>query len=66
VWAKYPFDMLGALPNRAEQVASEHDAIMQGLRIRDPRATMRAMQRHLELGHRLLKANYALRATPDP
>ena len=65
VWAKYPFDMLGALPNRAEQVASEHDAIMQGLRIRDPRATMRAMQRHLELGHRLFKANYALRPAPD-
>jgi len=61
VWAKYPFDMLGALPNRAEQVASEHDAIMQGLRIRDPRATMSAMQRHLELGHRLFKANYAIR-----
>jgi DNA-binding GntR family transcriptional regulator len=66
VWAKYPFDMLGALPNRAEQVASEHDAIMQGLRKRDPRATMRAMQRHLESGHRLLKANYALRTAPDP
>ena len=65
VWAKYPFDMLGALPNWAEQVASEHDAIMQGLRIRDPRATMRAMQRHLELGHRLFKANYALGPMPD-
>ncbi len=66
VWAKYPFDLLGALPNRAEQVASEHDAIMQGLRIRDPRATMRAMQLHLEAGHRLFKANYAVRAAPDP
>jgi DNA-binding GntR family transcriptional regulator len=65
VWAKYPFDMLGALPNRAEQVASEHDEIMQGLRTRDSRMTMRAMQRHLESGHRLLKANYALRAA-DP
>jgi DNA-binding GntR family transcriptional regulator len=65
VWAKYPFDMLGALPNRAEQVASEHDAIMQGLKMRDPRATMRAMQRHLELGHRLFKANYALRPAPN-
>ena len=60
VWAKYPFDMLGALPNRAQQVASEHDAIMQGLRMRDARATMRAMQRHLESGHRLFKANYAV------
>jgi DNA-binding GntR family transcriptional regulator len=65
VWAKYPFDLLGALPNRAEQVASEHDAIMQGLRIRDPRATMRAMQLHIEAGHRLFKANYAVRAASD-
>jgi DNA-binding GntR family transcriptional regulator len=62
VWAKYPFDLLGALPNRAEQVASEHDAIMQGLRIRDPRATTRAMQQHLESGHRLFKANYVVRS----
>jgi DNA-binding GntR family transcriptional regulator len=66
VWAKYPFDMLGALPNRAEQVASEHDEIMQGLRARDARATMRAMQRHLESGHRLFKANYGLRPGPNP
>ena len=65
VWAKYPFDLLGALPNRAEQVASEHDAIMQGLRIRDARATMRAMQLHLEAGHRLFKANYAVRPASD-
>jgi DNA-binding GntR family transcriptional regulator len=66
VWAKYPFDMLGALPNRAEQVANEHDAIMHGLRIRDSRATMRAMQRHIESGHSLFKANYALCSKPDP
>jgi DNA-binding GntR family transcriptional regulator len=64
-WAKYPFDMLGALPNRAEQVAREHDEIMQGLRVRDARATMRAMQRHLESGHRLFKANYGLRTAPE-
>ena len=66
VWAKYPFDMLGALPNRGEQVTIEHDAIMEGLRIRDARATMRAMQRHLESGHRLFKANYGLWAGREP
>jgi DNA-binding GntR family transcriptional regulator len=66
VWAKYPFDMLSVLQNRAEQMASEHGAIMQSVRTRDPRATVRAMQRHLQSGHRLLKANYSLRAAPEP
>lgn len=60
VWAKYPFDMLGALPNRGEQVTREHEAIMEGLRNRDARATVTAMQRHLESGHRLFKANYGV------
>jgi DNA-binding GntR family transcriptional regulator len=58
VWAKYPFDMLGALPDRGKQVIGEHEAIMEGLRRRDARATMQAMQRHLEFGHRLFKSNY--------
>jgi DNA-binding GntR family transcriptional regulator len=65
VWAKYPFDMLGALPNRAEQVAGEHDKIMQALRARDGRAAMRAMQAHIESGQRLFKANYGLRTSRD-
>lgn len=63
VWARYPFDMLGALPNRAEQVAGEHEKIMQALQVRDARAATQAMQRHLESGHRLFKANYGT-ATP--
>lgn len=65
-WAKYPFDMIGVLPNRGEQVLNEHDAIMEGLRARDARATMRAMQRHIEYGHRLFKANYGLWAGREP
>lgn len=64
VWAKYPFDMLGALPNRAAQVADEHTAIMQALRERDARGAMRAMQSHIESGHRLFKANYGLPTSP--
>jgi DNA-binding GntR family transcriptional regulator len=65
VWAKYPFDMLGALPNRAEQVAGEHEKIMQALRARDGRAAMRAMQAHIESGQRLFKANYGLNSSRD-
>lgn len=66
VWAKYPFDMLGALPNRGEQVSREHEAIMEGLRNRDARATVAAMQRHLESGHRLFKANYGAWSGREP
>jgi DNA-binding GntR family transcriptional regulator len=65
VWAKYPFDMLGALPNRAAQVANEHTAIMEALRARDARAAARAMQSHIESGHRLFKANYGLPTSRD-
>jgi DNA-binding GntR family transcriptional regulator len=60
VWAKYPFDMIGALPNRAEQMAGEHEKIMEALQARDGRAAMRAMQAHIESGQRLFKANYGL------
>ncbi len=60
VWAKYPFDMIGALPNRGEQVVNEHEKIMQALQARDGRAAMRAMQAHIESGHRLFKSNYGL------
>jgi len=66
VWAKYPFDMLGSLPNRGQQVIGEHEAIMAGLRRRDARATMQAMLRHLEFGHRLFKANYGTWAGHEP
>lgn len=65
LWAKYPFDMLGALPNRADQMAEEHAHIMQALRARDGRAAMRAMQAHIESGHRMFKANYGLSSIYD-
>jgi DNA-binding GntR family transcriptional regulator len=60
LWAKYPFDMLGALPNRAEQVAQDHASIMEALRTRNARAAMQAMQKHMESGHRLFKTYYSL------
>ena len=60
VWAKYPFDMLGSLPNRPSQVTGEHEKILQALQARDGRAAMRAMQAHIESGQRLFKANYRL------
>jgi DNA-binding GntR family transcriptional regulator len=65
LWAKYPFDMLGALPNRAEQVVKDHEAIMEVLRARNARAAMQAMQKHMESGHRLFKTNYGLGISRD-
>jgi DNA-binding GntR family transcriptional regulator len=65
VWAKYPFDMLGALPNRAEQVTDEHEKIMQALQARDARGAMHAMQAHIVSGQRLFRANYSLPSSRD-
>lgn len=65
VWAKYPFDMLGALPDRGAQVVNEHTSIMQALRERDGRAAVRAMQSHIESGHRLFKSNYGMPVSPE-
>lgn len=59
LWAKYPFDMIGSLPKRADQMVGEHDKIIQALVARDSKAAMRAMQDHIEEGYRLFKANYS-------
>jgi DNA-binding GntR family transcriptional regulator len=58
VWAKYPFDVLGEQPNRAEHVASEHASILNALRARDAAGAMKAMRSHIESGQRLFKASY--------
>ncbi len=58
VWAKYPFDVLGEQPNRAEQVASEHASILQALRDRDANAASKAMRSHIESGQRLFRTKY--------
>jgi DNA-binding GntR family transcriptional regulator len=62
VWAKYPFDMIGSIPQRPEQVVDEHTKIIEALEARDPRRAMRAMQAHIESGQRLFKANYGIGA----
>jgi DNA-binding GntR family transcriptional regulator len=60
LWAKYPFDLLGAIPSRAALVLDEHAALIEALRKRDPRGAARAMQAHITSGHRQFKATYAL------
>jgi len=60
LWARYPFDLLGAIHGRPKLVIDEHIAILEALRDRDARRAMRAMQAHVTSGHRQFKATYAL------
>lgn len=60
LWARYPFDLLGAIPGRPERVIDEHAAILEALRRRDPRQAARAMQAHIASGHRQFKATYVV------
>jgi DNA-binding GntR family transcriptional regulator len=60
LWAKYPFDLLGAIPGRPSLVLHEHAALMDALAKRDPRQAMRAMQAHITAGHRQFRATYAV------
>ncbi len=58
VWAKYPFDILGEWPNRAGQVAREHESILDALAASDADGAMQAMRHHIETGQNLFRANY--------
>jgi DNA-binding GntR family transcriptional regulator len=60
LWAKYPFDLLGAIPGRPVRVLDEHVDLIAALKENDPRKALRAMQSHISSGHRDFKATYAL------
>lgn len=62
LWAKYPFDLVGAIPDRPALVLNEHAALLDALRKRDARQATRAMQAHITSGHRQFKATYSLEA----
>ncbi len=62
IWAKYPFDLLGAIPGRPELVLDEHAVLIEALKKRDGRQATRAMQAHITSGHRQFKATYAIDA----
>ncbi len=62
LWAKYPFDLLGAIPGRQTHVLDEHEVLIEALRKRDARQAMRAMQAHITSGHRQFKATYTVEA----
>jgi DNA-binding GntR family transcriptional regulator len=58
LWAKYPFDLLGSIPGRPPRVLDEHAELIIALREGDPKKAMRAMQAHINSGHRDFKATY--------
>jgi DNA-binding GntR family transcriptional regulator len=64
LWAKYPFDLLGAIPGRPARVPDEHADLIRALKERDPRKAMRAMQAHIAAGHRDFRATYAIERGP--
>lgn len=59
VWAKYPFELLAAMPNRPTVVNGEHEQILEALRSGDPKAAMKAVNAHIESGHSKFKKCYA-------
>jgi DNA-binding GntR family transcriptional regulator len=60
LWAKYPFDLLGAIPGRPQSVLEEHAVLLDALRQRDARLALRAMHAHITSGHRQFTATYTL------
>ena len=64
LWARYPFDLLTAMPSRLPRVAAEHEAFLQAARAGDTRGALKAMQCHIENGWREFKRNYPLYNKP--
>jgi DNA-binding GntR family transcriptional regulator len=56
LWARYPFDLINAVPGRGKHAAKEHDEILQALLDGDASAAMLAMRRHIESGWAALQS----------
>jgi DNA-binding GntR family transcriptional regulator len=55
LWARYPFDLINAVPGRGKEAAREHDEILRALLDGDASAAMLAMRKHIESGWAALK-----------
>jgi len=60
LWAKYPFDLVGAIQGRQQLVLEEHAVLLDALRLRDARLALRAVHAHITSGHRQFTATYTL------
>jgi DNA-binding GntR family transcriptional regulator len=56
LWARYPFDLINAVPNRGQHAAEEHEEILRALTDGDVAAATLAMRRHIESGWGVLKS----------
>jgi len=50
LWARYPFDLINAVPGRGREAAREHDDILRALAGGDATAAVLAMRKHIESG----------------
>ncbi len=60
LWAKFPFDLLTAIPGRTDRVHKEHVKLLEALADRDPKRARRAIQEHLESGWEEFIASYPI------
>ena len=60
LWAKYPFDLLTAMPNRLPRVGAEHADFLGAVRAGNMRKAAKAMQVHIENGWGEFKRHYPL------
>ena len=59
LWAKYPFGMLSVMENRLAEVNAEHQEFLDALISGNTKQVIRAVQAHIESGHRKFRKYYA-------
>jgi DNA-binding GntR family transcriptional regulator len=60
LWAKFPFDLLTAMPGRLPRVQQEHAAFLDALARRDAKGAIRAMDAHIKRGWMEFRSSYPL------
>jgi DNA-binding GntR family transcriptional regulator len=55
LWARYPFDLINAVPGRGQDAAREHDEILKAIASGDATTAVLAMRKHIESGSALIK-----------
>jgi DNA-binding GntR family transcriptional regulator len=67
LWARFPWDVLSAVPSRMASAREEHDAILAGMEARDPAVTAAAVDHHLARSyHDIAKHLWQDEPTTDP
>jgi DNA-binding GntR family transcriptional regulator len=60
LWAKFPFDLLTAMPGRKPRVQQEHDVFLDALARGDAKGAVRAMDAHIKRGWVEFRSSYPL------